>query len=150
MPLNGEYVPSPEKWVRDQVELYESSGGTAGTTLRGMPVIVLSTLGAKSGKIRKAPLMRVEHEGRYAAVASLGGSPKNPVWYANVLAHPLVEVQDGPMRRDMIAREITGDEKALWWERAVAAYPPYADYQVKTDRIIPVFLLEPVTETPQS
>jgi deazaflavin-dependent oxidoreductase (nitroreductase family) len=150
MPLNGEYVPSPEKWVRDQVELYESSGGTAGTTLRGMPVIVLSTLGAKSGKIRKAPLMRVEHEGRYAAVASLGGSPKNPVWYANVLAHPLVEVQDGPMRRDMIAREITGDEKALWWDRAVAAYPPYADYQVKTDRIIPVFLLEPVTETPQS
>ncbi|MBX0299610.1 nitroreductase family deazaflavin-dependent oxidoreductase [Cryobacterium sp. 1639] len=150
MPLNGEYVPSPEKWVRDQVELYESSGGTRGTTLRGMPVIVLTTLGAKSGKIRKAPLMRVEHDGRYAAVASLGGSPKNPVWYANVLAHPLVEVQDGPVRQDMVARELTGDEKAIWWERAVAAYPPYADYQVKTDRVIPVFLLEPVTETPHS
>jgi len=146
MPLHGDYEPSPEKWVRDQVELYETSGGTTGTTMRGMPVIVLSTLGAKSGKIRKAPLMRVEHDGRYAAVASLGGSPKNPVWYANVLAHPLVEVQDGPVRRDMIAREITGDEKALWWERAVLAYPDYADYQVKTDRVIPVFLLEPVTE----
>ena len=150
MPLHGEYEPSPEKWVRDQVDLYENSGGTAGTTMRGMPVIVLSTLGAKSGKIRKAPLMRVEHDGRYAAVASLGGSPKNPVWYANVVAHPLVEVQDGPVRQDMTAREITGDEKAIWWERAVAAYPDYAEYQVKTDRVIPVFLLEPITETPAS
>ena len=145
MPLNGEYVPSPEKWVRDQVENYESSGGTRGTTLGGRPVIVLTTLGAKSGKIRKAPLMRVEHDGRYAAVASLGGSPKNPVWYANVVAHPLVEVQDGPSRQDMTAREITGEEKDLWWERAVAAYPPYADYQKKTDRVIPVFLLEPLS-----
>ncbi|QYF72136.1 nitroreductase family deazaflavin-dependent oxidoreductase [Cryobacterium sp. PAMC25264] len=144
MPLHGDYEPSPEKWVRDQVELYESSGGTQGTTLRGMPVIVLSTLGAKSGKIRKAPLMRVEHDGCYAAVASLGGSPKNPVWYANVVAHPLVEVQDGPVRQDMRAREITGEEKDLWWDRAVAAYPSYADYQTKTDRVIPVFLLEPV------
>jgi deazaflavin-dependent oxidoreductase (nitroreductase family) len=147
MPLTGEYEPSPEKWVRDQVDTYESSGGTKGTTLGGRPVIVLTTLGAKSGKIRKAPLMRVEHDGRYAAVASLGGSARNPVWYSNVRAHPLVEVQDGPVRRDMIAREITGEEKALWWERAVAAYPPYADYQAKTKRIIPVFLLEPV-ETP--
>ena len=145
MPLNGEYEPSPEKWVRDQVELYETSGGTEGTTLRGMPVIVLTTLGAKSGKIRKAPLMRVEHDGRYAAVASLGGSPKNPVWYANVVAHPLVEVQDGPSRQDMTAREITGAEKDLWGERAVAAYPPYADYQKKTDRVIAVFLLEPLS-----
>jgi len=145
MPLHGEYEPSPEKWVRDQVDLYETSGGTTGTTLRGMPVIVLTTLGAKSGKVRKAPLMRVEHDGNYLAVASLGGSPKNPVWYANVVAHPLVEVQDGPVRQDMTAREITGDEKAIWWERAVAAYPPYADYQEKTDRIIPVFLLEPVS-----
>ena len=150
MPLHGDYEPSPEKWVRDQVELYETSGGTTGTTMRGMPVIVLSTLGAKSGKIRKAPLMRVEHDGRYAAVASLGGSPKNPVWYANVVAHALVEVQDGPVRQDMTAREITGEEKAIWWERAVAAYPDYADYQVKTDRVIPVFLLEPVTQTPAS
>lgn len=146
MPLHGEYTPSPEKWVRDQVERYESSGGTKGTTLGGRPVIVLTTLGAKSGLVRKAPLMRVEHDGRYAAVASLGGSAKNPVWYANVLAHPLVEVQDGPVKRDMIAREITGAEKALWWERAVAAYPPYADYQAKTKRVIPVFLLEPLTE----
>jgi len=145
MPLDGEYVPSPEKWVRDQVEKYESSGGTRGTTLGGRPVIVLTTLGAKSGKIRKAPLMRVEHDGLYAAVASLGGSAKNPVWYANVLAHPLVEVQDGPVRQDMTAREITGDEKEIWWERAVAAYPPYADYQKKTKRIIPVFLLEPLS-----
>jgi deazaflavin-dependent oxidoreductase (nitroreductase family) len=144
MPLAGEYEPSPEKWVRDQVALYESSGGTEGTTLRGMPVIVLTTLGAKSGKIRKAPLMRVEHGGRYAAVASLGGSPKNPVWYANVVANPLVEVQDGPVRQDMTAREITGEEKAIWWKRAVAAYPDYADYQTKTDRVIPVFLLEPI------
>ena len=144
MPLHGEYEPSPEKWVRDQVDLYETSGGTTGTTMRGMPVIVLTTLGAKSGKVRKAPLMRVEHDGRYAAVASLGGSPKNPVWYANVVAHPLVEVQDGPVRQDMTAREITGDEKAIWWERAVAAYPDYADYQVKTEREIPVFVLTPV------
>jgi deazaflavin-dependent oxidoreductase (nitroreductase family) len=150
MPLTGEYQPSPEQWVRDQVELYESSGGTEGTTLRGMPVIVLTTLGAKSGKIRKAPLMRVEHDGRYAAVASLGGSPKNPVWYANVLANPLVEVQDGPVRQDMTAREITGEEKAIWWERAVAAYPPYAEYQTKTDRVIPVFLLEPDDAAPVS
>ena len=145
MPLHGDYEPSPEKWVRDQVDLYETSGGTTGTTLRGMPVIVLTTLGAKSGKVRKAPLMRVEHDGNYLAVASLGGSPKNPVWYANVVAHPLVEVQDGPSRQDMTAREITGAEKDLWWERAVAAYPPYADYQKKTDRVIPVFLLEPLS-----
>lgn len=145
MPLHGEYEPSPEKWVRDQVERYESSGGTRGTTLGGRPVIVLTTLGAKSRKVRKAPLMRVEHDGRYAAVASLGGSARNPAWYTNVLAHPLVEVQDGPVRQDMTAREITGAEKELWWERAVAAYPPYADYQKKTKRVIPVFLLEPVS-----
>ena len=150
MPLTGEYEPSPEKWVRDQVERYESSGGTKGTTLGGRPVVVLTTLGLKSGKIRKAPLMRVEHDGRYAAVASLGGSAHNPAWYANVVAHPHVEVQDGPVRQDMTAREITGEEKAQWWARAVAAYPPYADYQKKTARVIPVFLLEPVTEPPVS
>ncbi|GIF96052.1 nitroreductase [Catellatospora citrea] len=145
MPLEGEYEPSPEKWVRDQVELYESSGGTKGTTLldTGLPVIILATLGAKSGKIRKTPLMRVEHGGRYAAVASLGGAPKHPVWYYNVLQHPTVELQDGPRRREMTAREVTGEEKAQWWDRAVAAYPPYADYQKKTDREIPVFVLEP-------
>ncbi|WP_380170360.1 nitroreductase family deazaflavin-dependent oxidoreductase [Kineococcus sp. DHX-1] len=143
MPLTGEYEPSPEAWVREQVEQYESSGGTEGTELRGMPVVVLTTQGAKSGKLRKQPLMRVEHDGRYAAVASLGGAPKNPVWYHNVKANPLVELQDGPVKRDYTAREVTGDEKAQWWERAVAAYPDYADYQRKTDREIPVFVLEP-------
>ncbi|GAA1692417.1 nitroreductase family deazaflavin-dependent oxidoreductase [Streptomyces yatensis] len=143
MPLQGEYEPSPEKFVRDQVELFESSGGTEGTTMRGMPVVVLTTRGAKSGKIRKTPLMRVEHNGTYAVVASLGGSPKHPVWYFNVLGDPRVELQDGPVRQDMTAREVTGEEKALWWERAVEAYPDYADYQTKTDRQIPVFVLEP-------
>ncbi|GAA1258054.1 nitroreductase family deazaflavin-dependent oxidoreductase [Streptomyces javensis] len=142
MPLQGEYEPSPEKFVRDQVELIESSGGTEGTTMRGMPVVVLTTLGAKSGKIRKTPLMRVEHNGTYAVVASLGGSPKHPVWYHNVVADPRVELQDGPLRQDMTAREVTGEEKARWWERAVEAYPDYADYQTKTDRQIPVFVLE--------
>jgi deazaflavin-dependent oxidoreductase (nitroreductase family) len=145
MPLDGQYEPSPEQWVRDQVALYESSNGTAGTTMRDLPVIVLTSLGAKSGKIRKNPLMRVEHDGRYAVVASMGGAPKHPVWYYNLVAHPLVELQDGPVRQDMTAREVTGDEKALWWERSVAAYPDYADYQKKTDREIPVFVLEPVT-----
>ncbi|MFF0850498.1 nitroreductase family deazaflavin-dependent oxidoreductase [Streptomyces sp. NPDC003280] len=146
MPLEGEYEPSPTQWVREQVELYESSGGTKGTTLRdtGLPVIVLTTRGARSGKIRKTPLMRVEHEGSYAAVASLGGAPKHPVWYFNVKSDPHVELQDGPVKRDMRAREITGAEKTEWWERAVAAFPPYADYQRKTSREIPVFVLEPV------
>ncbi|MFD7881072.1 nitroreductase family deazaflavin-dependent oxidoreductase [Streptomyces bauhiniae] len=145
MPLEGEYEPSPEQWVRDQVELYESSGGTKGTTLRdtGLPVIVLTTRGARSGKIRKTPLMRVEHDGKYAVVASVGGAPKHPVWYFNVKADPTVELQDGPEKREMRAREVKGDEKARWWERAVAAYPPYAEYQEKTDREIPVFVLEP-------
>ncbi|MFD7705304.1 nitroreductase family deazaflavin-dependent oxidoreductase [Streptomyces caelestis] len=142
MPLQGEYDPSPTQWVREQVELYESSGGTEGTTLQGRPVIVLTSRGAKSGKLRKTPLMRVEHEGRYAAVASLGGAPRHPVWYHNVKADPHVELQDGPARFDMTAREVTGEEKAEWWKRAVAAFPPYADYQEKTDREIPVFVLE--------
>ncbi|MFF7488963.1 nitroreductase family deazaflavin-dependent oxidoreductase [Streptomyces luteogriseus] len=145
MPLEGEYEPSPTQWVRNQVELYESSGGKEGTTLQGstMPVVILTSRGARSGKLRKTPVMRVEHEGRYAAVASLGGSPKHPVWYFNLLADPHVELQDGPVKQDMIAREVTGAEKAAWWERAVAAYPAYADYQKKTDREIPVFVLEP-------
>lgn len=143
MPLLGEYEPSPAQWVRDQVALYESSGGTEGTTIRGMPVVVLTTRGAKSGKIRKSPLMRVEHEGTYAVVASQGGAPQHPVWYHNVVADPRVELQDGPVRRDMTAREVTGEEKALWWARAVEAYPDYDDYQQKTDRRIPVFVLEP-------
>ncbi|MEU9575482.1 nitroreductase family deazaflavin-dependent oxidoreductase [Streptomyces massasporeus] len=145
MPLEGEYEPSPTQWVRKQVELYESSGGTEGTTLQGskMPVVILTSRGARSGKLRKTPVMRVEHEGRYAAVASLGGSPKHPVWYFNLLADPHVELQDGPVKQDMTAREVTGEEKAAWWERAVAAYPAYADYQKKTNREIPVFVLEP-------
>src|SRR3954468_18778432 len=147
MPLEGEYEPSPDKRAREQVELYESSGGTQGTTLMdtGLPVIVLTTRGARSGKIRKTPLMRVEHDGRYAVVASQGGAPKHPVWYHNLKADPHVELQDGPVKQDMTAREVTGAEQAEWWERAVAAYPPYADYQKRTDRQIPVFVLEPAT-----
>ncbi|MDT7573050.1 MAG: hypothetical protein QOE05_3224 [Actinomycetota bacterium] len=143
MPLEGEYEPSTQGWVRDQVELIESSGGTQGTELRGMPVIVVTNRGVKSGKLRKTPLMRVEHEGSYAAVASQGGAPEHPSWYFNVLADPHVEVQDGPHKGDYIAREITGDEKREWWKRAVAAFPPYREYQMKTKREIPVFLLEP-------
>jgi deazaflavin-dependent oxidoreductase (nitroreductase family) len=146
MPLTGEYVPSPEKWVRDQVELYERSGGTEGTTLRdtGLPVVVVTSLGARSGKIRKTPLMRVEHEGAYALVASQGGAPEHPTWYHNVTKHPLIELQDGPVRQDMAVREVTGEEKAIWWERAVAAFPNYAEYQRRTDREIPLLVAEPV------
>ncbi|HXA31983.1 MAG TPA: nitroreductase family deazaflavin-dependent oxidoreductase [Acidimicrobiales bacterium] len=144
MPLDGEYEPSPAAWVRDQVAEYESSGGIRGTTLRDMPVVVLTSRGAKSGKIRKSPLMRVEHDGSYAIVASKGGAPEHPVWYYNVVGDPHVELQDGPVRQDMFAREVTGAEKATWWDRAVAAYPDYADYQAKTDRQIPVFVLEPM------
>ncbi|MEU2002971.1 nitroreductase family deazaflavin-dependent oxidoreductase [Rhodococcus sp. NPDC019627] len=143
MPLTGEYEPSPSKWAADQAELIESSNGTEGTTLNGMPVVLLTTRGAKSGKLRKTPLMRVEHDGKYAIVASLGGAPKNPVWYYNLKADPHVELRDGQMTRDMVAREVTGEEKAAWWERAVAAFPNYADYQKNTDREIPVFVLEP-------
>jgi F420H(2)-dependent quinone reductase len=143
MPLHGEYEPSPSDRARDQVEEYESSGGTRGTTLMGKPVVVLTTKGAKSGKIRKTPLMRVEDGGEYAVVASLGGAPKHPVWYFNVKSNPEVELQDGPEKQDMVAREVTGDEKARWWEIAVAAFPDYANYQKKTEREIPVFVLSP-------
>ncbi|MEW2603160.1 nitroreductase family deazaflavin-dependent oxidoreductase [Streptomyces sp. NPDC047916] len=146
MPMEGEYEPSPTTWVREQVELIESSGGTQGTTMRGMPVILLTTRGAKSGKLRKTPLMRVEHDGQYAVVASLGGAPKHPVWYYNVLADPEVELRDGTVRQDMTTREVTGEEKALWWGRAVEAFPDYAEYQSKTDREIPVFVLSPSGE----
>jgi len=142
MPLTGEYVPSPSNWSAKQAQEIESSGGTRGTTLNGRPVVLLTTKGAKTGKLRKTPLMRVELDGVYAVVASLGGAPRHPVWYYNVKAHPYVELQDGPQKWDMQAREVTGEEKALWWERAVEAYPPYADYQAKTDREIPVFVLE--------
>jgi deazaflavin-dependent oxidoreductase (nitroreductase family) len=145
MPLDGEYEPSPEKWVRDQVELYERTGGREGNTLpnRTERVVVFTTRGAKSGKVRKNPLMRVEHDGAYAMVASLGGAPQHPTWYFNVKAHPdEVTVQDGDQVWDGVAREVHGEEKAQWWERAVAAFPDYADYQRKTDREIPVLVVE--------
>ena len=145
MPLTGEYEPSTSERTRRQVELFERSDGAEGNTLRGMPVIVLTTVGAKSGKLRKNALMRVEHDGEYAVVASLGGSPSHPVWYYNVVANPHVELQDGATRRDYTAREVTGAEKALWWERAVAAYPDYAAYQLRTEREIPVFVLTPMS-----
>lgn len=146
MPLEGEYGPSTTQWVREQVEVYESSGGTRGTTLwdTGWPVVVMSTRGAKTGKIRKVPVMRVEHEGRYAVVGSLGGSPRHPLWYFNVKADPHVELQDGPVQQDMTAHEATGEERAEWWRRAVAVFPRYAEMQKKTSRQFPVFVLEPV------
>jgi deazaflavin-dependent oxidoreductase (nitroreductase family) len=145
MTIEGNYGPSPRQWVRDQVELYESSGGTQGTTLRetGLPVVVITNRGAVTGKVRKTPLMRVEHDGLYLAVGSQGGSPEDPKWVANFRADPAVELQDGPVRQAMIAREITGAERDQWWQRAVDAFPPYAEYQKKTSRVIPVFLLEP-------
>ncbi|WP_147795465.1 nitroreductase family deazaflavin-dependent oxidoreductase [Cellulomonas sp. Y8] len=144
MPITGEYQPSTDQRSRDQVELIESSGGTRGTTMRGMPVVVVTMLGARSGKVRKIPVMRVEHDGAYAVVASLGGAPKHPVWYHNLLAHPLVELQDGPAKADYTVREVSGAERELWWARAVEAYPDYADYQTRTSRVIPVLVLEPV------
>lgn len=145
MPLQGDYLPSSEQWVRDQVKEYEGSGGTKGTTLRGVPVIVVTSPGAKSGKLRKNPLMRVERDGRYAAVASKGGAPGHPDWYRNLLANPLVEVQDETVRGDHLARLLEGDERQQWWRRAVEVWPDYAGYQTKTDREIPVFVLEPAT-----
>jgi deazaflavin-dependent oxidoreductase (nitroreductase family) len=145
MPLSGEYEPSTSDWARENAEQYMESGGTEGTELKGRPVILLTTIGAKCGKIRKTPLMRVEHNGEYAVVASLGGAPKHPVWYFNVKKNPRVELQDGPANGDYEAREVFGDEKAAWWERAVDAWPDYAEYQKKTDREIPVFVLTPVS-----
>jgi F420H(2)-dependent quinone reductase len=144
MAVDGEYVASPWDWVRDQVEEYEGSGGTEGITLRdtGLPVVIVTNRGAKTGAVRKTPLMRVEHDGSYAAVASKGGAPEHPLWYYNLKKNPRVEVQDGPDKWEMTAREISGDERAAWWQRAVAAYPPYAEYQQRTDRLIPVFVLE--------
>ena len=144
MPLTGDYEPSTLDWARENAEVIMESGGTKGTELNGRRVILLTTIGAKTGKIRKTPLMRVEHDGRYAIVASLGGAPKHTVWYYNVTANPRVELQDGTVSGDYEAREVFGDEKAQWWERAVAAYPDYADYQTKTARQIPVFVLSPV------
>jgi len=144
MPLTGEYEPSTSDWARENAELYMQSGGTQGIEMKGKPVILLTTVGAKSGKLRKTPLMRVTHDGEYAVVASLGGAPKNPVWYYNIAAHPRVELQDGTVHGDYDAREVFGEEKALWWRRAVEVWPDYAEYQRNTDREIPVFVLTPI------
>jgi F420H(2)-dependent quinone reductase len=146
MPQDAEYEPSPSEWVRNQVAEYEASGGTRANTLldTGMPVIIVTSRGNKTGKVRKTPLMRVEHDGEYALVASKGGAPEHPVWYYNLLADPeAVALQDGPEPFDVSVREASGDEKKVWWDRAVAAYPPYAEYQAKTDRQIPLFIATP-------
>jgi F420H(2)-dependent quinone reductase len=146
MPLTGEYEPSTAKWVRDQVERYERTGGREANTLRdtGLPVVIFTTRGARSGTLRKIPLMRVEHDGNYAMVASQGGASKHPSWYFNLTADPTaLTVQDGPETVDAVARELSGDERETWWRRAVQAYPPYASYQRRTNRLIPVFLAEP-------
>ena len=145
MPLEGEYEPSPEQWVRDQVERYEATDGREAGTLRdtGLPVVIYTTRGRRSGKLRKTPLMKVEHEGAYLLVASKGGAPEHPVWYHNLTADPsALMVQDGADRFDAQVRELSGDERKVWWQRAVAAFPPYADYQVKTERLIPILLAE--------
>jgi deazaflavin-dependent oxidoreductase (nitroreductase family) len=143
MPLDGEFELSPEGWVRDQTLKILETGTTESVDIKGRPVVLVTTRGAKSGKLRKVPLMRVEHDGVYAIVASLGGAPKHPVWYYNVKADPKVDLQDGTVTKDYVAREVFGEEKAVWWERAVATYADYADYQKKTTREIPVFVLEP-------
>jgi deazaflavin-dependent oxidoreductase (nitroreductase family) len=146
MSLQGEYVPSASAWVRDQVAEFEASGGSRANTLldTGIPVVVVTMRGAKSGNVRKIALMRVEHDGEYALVASKGGAPENPEWFHNLLAHPdEVQVQDGPSPTDMTVRQLHGDERALWWDRSVAVYPSYAEYQTKTTRAIPVLLASP-------
>jgi F420H(2)-dependent quinone reductase len=143
MTLDGDYEPSSSQWVADQVADYERSGGTRANTLRDtdLPVVIVTTRGRTSGKIRKFALMRVEHDGEYALVASMGGAPRNPQWYGNIVADPTaLRIQDGPEPFDAVAREVTGDDKAVWWDRAVAAYPPYAEYQAKTSRKIPVLV----------
>lgn len=148
MAFTGEYEPSASGWVRTQVEQIMEKGTTDGVTIRGLPIVLMTYRGKKTGKVRKTPVMRVEHDGRYAAVASQGGAPANPQWYASLAAEPEIDLQDGTATRAYRAREVFGDEKAVWWERAVAAYPPYADYQLKTDRQIPVFVLEPADADP--
>jgi len=142
MPLAGDYAPGTSAWSRRQTELYEATNGAQGGNLRGRPIIILTSRGARTGKLRKTALMRVEEEGRYAVVASLGGAPRNPAWYHNLKADPHVELQDGATKRDYTAREVSGDEKAAWWARAVSAWPDYATYQTRTERQIPVFVLE--------
>lgn len=144
MPLTGEYIPSTAEWARVQAERIEATEGAEGGELHGKPVIVLTTVGAKTGALRKTALMRVEHEGRYLVVASLGGAPNEPKWAGNIRKNPHVELQDGAVKRDYIARELSGDERTEWWDRAVEAFPNYASYQVKTDRLIAVFVLDPL------
>ena len=145
MALTGDYEPSASGWVREHVEQIMRTGTTDGVTFKGLPTVLMTYRGARTGKVRKTPVMRVEHEGRYAAVASQGGAPANPQWYASLAAEPLIELQDGAVTREYRAREVFGDERALWWRRAVNVYPDYADYQRRTDRQIPVFVLEPVS-----
>ena len=146
MSISGDYAPSPTAWVRDQVEAIEATGDTRSVHIMDRPVVLLTMLGARSGKVRKVPLMRVEHDGRYAAVASKGGAPEHPTWYANLVANPVIDLMDGTRTTPMRARELSGEERDQWWVRAVAAYPPYADYQARTERTIPLFVLEPLTD----
>ncbi|VXC25391.1 nitroreductase family deazaflavin-dependent oxidoreductase [Aeromicrobium sp. 9AM] len=144
MPLTGEYAPSQSDWAREQAELFERTNGAEGNTLEGRPIVLMTSIGASSGKLRKTPLMRVEHNGEYAIVASRGGAPKHPTWYHNVVGAPFVELQDGPVRKDYAPRELSGEEREIWWKRAVETWPDYADYQTRTERLIPVILLTPV------
>ncbi|HYN33920.1 MAG TPA: nitroreductase family deazaflavin-dependent oxidoreductase [Ilumatobacteraceae bacterium] len=147
MPLTGDYEPNALAWVRDQVDTYEATGGREANTLRdtGIPIVIITSRGVASGKIRKFALMRVEHDGEYALVASMGGAPNNPGWYHNLVAEPLVMIQDGPEPHDYLTRVAEGDERQLWWDRSVAVFPTYADYQIKTERIIPVFVASPIS-----
>jgi deazaflavin-dependent oxidoreductase (nitroreductase family) len=146
MPLTGEYEPTPSDWVREQVETYERTNGAEANTLldTGIPIIVVTTMGKNSGKLRKFALMRVEHDGEYALVASMGGAPQNPSWYHNIVAEPMVMIQDGPAPSDYTTEIVDGDERRTWWERAAAVFPTYDKYAVKTERIIPVFVARPV------
>ena len=146
MPLTGQYAPSKSAWARDQAERYEASGGREANSLRGKPVIILTSVGANTGKLRKTALMRVEHDGAYAVVASKGGSAHNPHWAHNLWAEPHVELQDGPTKRDYLAHEVTGPPKSEWWRRALEVWPDYAAYQKRTTRQIPLFVLEPMTD----
>ena len=148
MPIEGDYEPSTMQWVADQVAEYEASGGTRANTLRdsGIPVIIVTMMGATSGKVRKIALMRVEHQGSYALVASYGGRPEHPAWYANLSANPSVMIQDGPQPHDFVVREVDGAERQAWWERSVAVFPTYAEYEVSAaehGRVIPVFVADP-------
>ncbi len=147
MPLTGEYEPTPSDWVREQVETYERTNGAEANTLldTGIPIIVVTTMGKTSGKLRKFALMRVEHEGEYALVASMGGAPKNPSWYHNIVAQPLVMIQDGPAPGDFTTEIVEDDERQTWWERAAAVFPTYDKYAAKTERTIPVFVARPVS-----